>query len=128
MSADLPVIEKDGSKFPWVMDLDGDWHFRPPNDPWIVTVHQPQSEAPNARTVCGREVLSVNVSSYRPEPSADLDESWCPTCRNATMVGCEAGCKEPVLEVDLFDVAMCASCASETALDSWTDPDDGGTS
>lgn len=61
----------DGTAYPFVEDLDGNWHMRPPGDEWVVGV-----VAPNAQGLCG-PVYSVHASAYAP----DEGEPMCSKCR-----------------------------------------------
>ena len=51
----------DGTAYPFVEDLGGAWHMRPPNDLWVAGVDEP-----NAQGLCG-PLHSVHVSAYAPD-------------------------------------------------------------
>lgn len=76
----------DGTRFPFVQDLDGKWHRRPPTDTWKRSL-----EGPNASTVCGLVVPSVHVSAYDPRTNEDRwdDETFCECTGPQQFDGCD---------------------------------------
>lgn len=70
----------DGTRYPWVQDLDGVWHKRPADDTWTPAV--PDAEVAQARSICSAgPVHSVRTSAFRPDeiPLRD-DETMCGEC------------------------------------------------
>lgn len=63
----------DSDQYPWVEDLDGLWHRRPPGQPWVMD----REDGGNAETLCGQWVPSVHVSADGMD-TVTVDQ--CPAC------------------------------------------------